>query len=86
LWADIALFSFCKKGTGSERQSDIRNKIIAPAFKKIGIIDQWGNGLRLIADELKEYPEIEFRWFEKGLQLIMPNSRSYSRNQCTAWY
>ena len=50
------------------RQSDIRNKIIAPVFKKIGIIDQWGNGLKLIADELKEYPEIDFRWFEKGLQ------------------
>jgi len=38
------------------RQSDIRNKIIAPVFKKMGIIDQWGNGLKLIADELKEYP------------------------------
>ncbi len=50
------------------RQSDIRNKIIAPIFKKLGVIDQWGNGLKLIADELKEYPEIEFKWFEKGLQ------------------
>ncbi len=50
------------------RQSDIRNKIIAPVFKKIGVIDQWGNGLKLIADELKRYPEIEFKWFEKGLQ------------------
>ncbi|GHC46757.1 RNA-binding domain-containing protein [Ulvibacter litoralis] len=50
------------------RQSDIRNKVIAPVFKKLGIIDQWGNGLKLIAEELKEYPEIEFKWFEKGLQ------------------
>jgi ATP-dependent DNA helicase RecG len=50
------------------RQSDIRNKVIAPVFKKLGIIDQWGNGLKLIANELKEYPEIEFKWFEKGLQ------------------
>ncbi len=50
------------------RQSDIRNKIIAPVFKKLGVIDQWGNGLKLIADELKEYPEIEFKWFERGLQ------------------
>lgn len=50
------------------RQSDIRNKVIAPVFKKIGIIDQWGNGLKLIFDELKDYPDIEFRWFEKGLQ------------------
>ena len=50
------------------RQSDIRKKVIAPVFKKPGIIDQWGNGLKLIADELKAYPEIEFKWFEKGLQ------------------
>lgn len=50
------------------RQSDIRNKVIAPVFKKLGIIDQWGNGLKLISDELKEYPEIDFKWFEKGLQ------------------
>ena len=49
------------------RQSDIRNKIIAPVFKKLGLIDQWGNGLKLIFDELKEYPDIEFKWFEKGL-------------------
>jgi predicted HTH transcriptional regulator len=27
------------------RQSDIRNRVIAPVFKKLGIIDQWGNGL-----------------------------------------
>ncbi|RXJ50433.1 RNA-binding domain-containing protein [Gelidibacter gilvus] len=50
------------------RQSDIRNKVIAPIFKRLGIIDQWGNGLKLIAKDLKEYPEIGFEWFEKGLQ------------------
>lgn len=50
------------------RQSDIRNKIIAPVFKKMGIIDQWGNGLKLIADELKNYPNIELKWFEIGAQ------------------
>ncbi|MDR1161057.1 MAG: putative DNA binding domain-containing protein [Tannerellaceae bacterium] len=49
------------------RQSDARNKIIAPVFKRMGIIDQWGNGLKLIADELKDYPQIEFRWKEPGL-------------------
>jgi predicted HTH transcriptional regulator len=49
------------------RQSDIRNKVIAPIFKKIGVIDQWGNGLKLIAAELRSYPNIEFKWFEKGL-------------------
>ena len=49
-------------------QSDVRNKVIAPVFKKLGVIDQWGNGLKLIAEELKEYPGIDFKWFEKGLQ------------------
>ena len=28
---------------------------------------QWGNELKLIADELKEYPNIELRWKEVGL-------------------
>ena len=49
------------------RQSDARNKVIAPIFKRLGIIDQWGNGLKLIADELKEYPNIKLRWKEIGL-------------------
>ena len=49
------------------RQSDARNKVIAPVFKRMGIIDQRGNGLKLIADELKDYPQIEFRWKETGL-------------------
>ena len=49
------------------RQSDARNKVIAPVFKRLGIIDQWGNGLKLIADEIREYPEIEMRWKEVGL-------------------
>lgn len=49
------------------RQSDARNKVIAPIFKRLGIIDQWGNGLKLISDELKEYPDIELYWKEVGL-------------------
>ncbi|MDR1938718.1 MAG: putative DNA binding domain-containing protein, partial [Tannerellaceae bacterium] len=49
------------------RQSDARNKVIAPVFKRLGIIDQWGNGLKLIADELKDYTLIGFRWKEVGL-------------------
>ena len=50
------------------RQSDIRNKVIAPFFRHLGLIDQWGNGLKLIADELKAYPEIELNWAEVGFQ------------------
>lgn len=37
------------------RQSEIRNKIWAPFFKHLGLIDQWGNGLKLISDELKNF-------------------------------
>lgn len=48
-------------------QSHIRNKILAPVFKRLGIIEQWGNGLPLIKDELKKYPEIELEWKEPGL-------------------
>ena len=48
-------------------QSDIRNKILAPVFKRLGIIEQWGNGLKLIAEELHSYPEIELSWKEPGI-------------------
>ncbi|BAF70811.1 RNA-binding domain-containing protein [Nitratiruptor sp. SB155-2] len=48
-------------------QSDIRNKVLAVVFKKLGIVEQWGNGLRLIAKELKKYPEIKFEWSEPGV-------------------
>ena len=42
--------------------------MIAPFFKYLGLIDQWGNGLKLIADELHEYRDIELKWQESGLQ------------------
>lgn len=48
-------------------QSDIRNKILAPVFKRLGIIEQWGDGLRIIADELQKYPEIGLEWKELGV-------------------
>ena len=64
------------------RQSDIRNKVIAPIFKKLGIIDQWGNGLKLISDELKDYPEIDFKWSEQGLQLqVQFINKNYHQQQ-----
>lgn len=50
------------------RQSDIRNKVIAPLFKHFGLIDQWGNGLKLIYDQLKKYTDIEFKWYDQGMQ------------------
>lgn len=48
------------------RQSDARNKVIAPVFKRLGIIDQWGNGLKMVAEEMKSYPEIDLCWKEVG--------------------
>lgn len=48
-------------------QSDIRNKTLAPIFKRLGIIEQWGNGLKLIKEELQLYPEIDFTWKEPGI-------------------
>ncbi len=48
-------------------QSDIRNKILAPVFKHLGIIEQWGNGLKLINEELQAYPEVELFWNEPGI-------------------
>lgn len=47
-------------------QSDVRNKVLAPVFKRLGLIEQWGNGLQLIADDLKAYPEIKLNWNEPG--------------------
>ena len=48
-------------------QSDIRNRILAPVFKRLGIIEQWGNGLKIISEELKNYPEIGLDWKEPGI-------------------
>jgi len=50
------------------RQSEIRNKVLAPFFKHLGLIDQWGNGLKLISEELKKFPDIKLNWSEVGLQ------------------
>ncbi len=50
----------------TSRQSDARNKTIAAVFKKLGIIDQWGNGLTLVAHEMAKYPNIRFIWREVG--------------------
>ena len=43
------------------------HKIIAGVFKKLGIIEQWGNGLKIISEDLKNYPEIEFKGSEPGI-------------------
>ena len=48
-------------------QSEIRNKTLAPVFKMLGIIEKWGNGLKLIANELKKYPDVGLTWKEPGV-------------------
>ncbi|HHJ50745.1 MAG TPA: ATP-dependent DNA helicase [Phaeodactylibacter sp.] len=58
-------------------QSDIRNKVLAPVFKKLGIIEQWGNGLQLIANALKDYPEIKLAWKEPGLNFRLSFIKKY---------
>ena len=74
-------------------QCDIRNKILAPVFKKFGIIEQWGNGLKLIAEELQNYPEIGLDWKELGItfRIKFTNknfkySRNYSRSCSTSHF
>lgn len=56
-------------------QSDVRNKILAPVFKRIGIIEQWGNGLQLIAKDLEEYPEVKMSWSEPGISFRVTFSK-----------
>ena len=63
-------------------QSDIRNKILAPVFKRLGIIEQWGNGLKLIAEELQAYPEIELSWKEPGIAFrVTFTNKNYQQKQ-----
>lgn len=66
-------------------QSDVRNKVLAPVFKRLGIIEQWGNGLQLIADNLKEYPDIALAWKEPGMafrvSFVKKNYQSHLESQ-----
>jgi len=60
-------------------QSEIRNKTLAPIFKELQLIEQWGTGFKKLSDELKLYPEIELKFNEPGLsfqaQFIKKNYR-----------
>lgn len=63
-------------------QSDIRNKILAPVFKRLGIIEQWGNGLKLIKEELQSYPEVELSWKEPGIAFrVTFTNKNYQQQQ-----
>ncbi|MDT8432970.1 MAG: ATP-binding protein, partial [Bacteroidales bacterium] len=54
-------------------QSDIRNKVLEPVFKRLGIIEQSGNGLKRIKEELQAYPEIALSWKEPGSTQTLQN-------------
>ena len=55
----------------SAGQSEIRNRVLAPIFKKLGLIEQWGTGFRKIQEALKEYPNVELRFNEPGMAFQM---------------
>ena len=62
-------------------QSEIRNKILAPVFKHLGIIEQWGNGLKIISAELQKYPEIGLDWKEPGMVFRVIFIKKYIKQQ-----
>lgn len=57
------LLSFEELGTG---RSEIRNRVLAPIFKDMKLIEAWGSGIQKIKTELKDYPEIELILQEAG--------------------
>jgi ATP-dependent DNA helicase RecG len=50
---------------GSGR-SEIRNRVLAPIFKELGLLEGWGTGIRKIRNELKAWPGIELNLQEVG--------------------
>ena len=57
------LLSFEELGTG---RSEIRNRVLAPIFKDMKLIEAWGSGIQKMKTELKEYPEFELVLQEAG--------------------
>ena len=50
-------------GTG---RSEIRNRVLAPIFKELKLIEAWGSGIRKMHNELTDYPEIDLVLQEAG--------------------
>ena len=57
------LLSFEDLGTG---RSEIRNRVLAPIFKDMKLIEAWGSGIQKMKIELEDYPEIELVLKEAG--------------------
>ncbi|MBI5606138.1 MAG: hypothetical protein HY879_22615 [Deltaproteobacteria bacterium] len=50
-------------GTG---RSEIRNRILAPIFKDLKLIESWGTGIKKMQDGVANYPDIELVLQETG--------------------
>ena len=50
-------------GTG---RSKIRNRVLAPIFKDLKLIESWGTGIQKMRNEVSKYPEIELVLHEVG--------------------
>lgn len=48
---------------GSGR-SEIRNRVLAPIFKDLGLIEAWGTGIQKMREEASHYPNIDLRIHE----------------------
>ena len=55
--------SFEELGTG---RSEIRNRVLAPIFKDMKLIEAWGSGIQKMKKELEAYPEIHLVLQEAG--------------------
>ena len=63
-------------GTG---RSEIRNRVLAPIFKDLKLIEAWGSGIQKIRKEVDKHPEIELILQEVGsafqVQFVKKGSR-----------
>jgi predicted HTH transcriptional regulator len=57
------LLSLEELGTG---RSEIRNRVLAPIFKDMKLIEAWGSGIQKMKTDLKDYPEIDLALIEAG--------------------
>ena len=66
-------------GTG---RSEIRNRVLAPIFKDLKLIEAWGSGIQKMRQELADYPEIKLVLKEAGhvfqVQFVKKDSISQS--------
>lgn len=69
-----------KLGSG---RSEIRNRVLAPIFKKLKLIESWGTGIQRMKDEVSRYPDIdlEFRETEYSFQVCFLKKESGKHGQ-----